>query len=358
MLPPSLNILVFGASYGALLATKIVLAGHNATLICLPSEADIINAEGVRLRMPVRGRNDLVEVDTNRAAGTLKAGSPNDFDPKDFDLVVLAMQEPQYGAADVGRLLGRVADAEVPCMSIMNMPPSAFLSRIATIDVSGLEPCYATFSAWSRFNPDLMTLASPDAQAFRPPNEAANVLQVSLPTNFKVAPFGVGSATAMVHRLAADIENVRYALDDGSDVELPVKLRPHHSIFVPLAKWAMLMTGNYRCIQEAGVQSIREAVHGDIAQSQNVYEWVCKVCMTLGAAEDDLVPFEKYAAAAKGLAKPSSVARALDAGSTRVERVDKLVRDIAFQNGLRSDAVDRIVLRVDETLERNHAMAS
>ena len=35
--------------------------------------------------------------------------------------------------------------------------------------------------------PKLMTLASPDPQAFRPPEEPMNVLQVALPTNFKVA---------------------------------------------------------------------------------------------------------------------------------------------------------------------------
>ena len=37
------------------------------------------------------------------------------------------------------------------------------------------------------------------------------------------------------------------------------------------------------------------------------------------------MPFEKYAAAASSLKKPSSVARALDAGATYVERVDRLV---------------------------------
>ena len=36
-----LNVLILGASYGSLLATKIVLAGHNAKMICLPVEADL-----------------------------------------------------------------------------------------------------------------------------------------------------------------------------------------------------------------------------------------------------------------------------------------------------------------------------
>ena len=32
------DVLIMGASYGSLLATKLVLAGHNATLVCLPEE--------------------------------------------------------------------------------------------------------------------------------------------------------------------------------------------------------------------------------------------------------------------------------------------------------------------------------
>jgi hypothetical protein len=35
----------------------------------------------------------------------------------------------------------------------------------------------------------------------------------------------------------------------GGPLEIPVKLKVHDSLFVPLAKWPMLMTGNYRCIR-------------------------------------------------------------------------------------------------------------
>jgi hypothetical protein len=56
--------LILGASYGSLLATKIVLAGHNAKMICLPAEADLFNAEGAIIRTPVKGRDGLVEIRT------------------------------------------------------------------------------------------------------------------------------------------------------------------------------------------------------------------------------------------------------------------------------------------------------
>ena len=48
------NILILGASYGSLLASKLLFGGHNVTLVCLPAEADLINVEGFRVRMPIR----------------------------------------------------------------------------------------------------------------------------------------------------------------------------------------------------------------------------------------------------------------------------------------------------------------
>ena len=47
------SILIFGASYGALFGVKLALAGHEATLVCRAATAQLINAEGVVVRMPI-----------------------------------------------------------------------------------------------------------------------------------------------------------------------------------------------------------------------------------------------------------------------------------------------------------------
>jgi len=205
---------------------------------------------------------------------------------------------------------------------------------------------------WESFDPALMTLCSPDPQAFRPPEEKLNVLQVTLPTNFKAARFDSDDHTAILRRMQADIEAVRYDPGDG-ETELPVKLKTHESIFVPLAKWAMLLTGNYRCVQKDTARSIKDAVHSDIEASRSVYQWVCDLCVALGASPDDLVPFEKYAAAAQGLVRPSSAARALFAGAPNIERVDRLVQSIAAQKNMRNEIVDETVALVDARLAVN-----
>ena len=346
------NVLIMGASYGSLLATKLLLGGHSVKLVCLPDEAELINKEGTRVRMPVRGRDELVEIDSRQLPGKLSAATPDAVDPTDYDLVALAMQEPQYRVPAVRELLDAVAKAKGPCMSIMNMPPLCYLARIPGLDVDALTHCYTDHTVWDGFDPSLMTLCSPDPQAFRPPEEETNVLQVSLPTNFKVARFDSDEHTAMLRRMQADIEAIRFDTGDGT-VELPVKLKVHDSVFVPLAKWSMLLTGNYRCVQEDGMRSIRDAVHSDIDLSRSIYQWVGDLCGALGASQEDLVPFEKYANAANGLTKPSSAARALFGGAPNIERVDCLVGTLAARKGMQSDAIDEIVALVDARLEAN-----
>jgi hypothetical protein len=239
----------------------------------------------------------------------------------------------------------------------MNMPPLPYLKRIPGLQVEALDACYMDPEVWDGFEPGLTTLASPDPQAFRPPDQPKNVLQVGLPTNFKTARFAAEGPTALLRQLEADIEQARFD-PSGGPLEIPVKLKVHDSLFVPLAKWPMLIAGNYRCIRPDHMIPINEAVHANPDRSREIYDWVWQLCTGLGAGAADLVPFEKYAKAAEGLTQPSSVARALFGGAEHVERVDCLVRRIARQRGLQSDTLDEIVTLVDERLEKNRAAGS
>jgi ketopantoate reductase len=85
------DTLILGASYGSLLATKLLLAGHNVTLVCLPAEAETINKNGTRVRLPVKGRQGPVEIDSRKLPGKLSADVPGAVKPADYDLVALAM---------------------------------------------------------------------------------------------------------------------------------------------------------------------------------------------------------------------------------------------------------------------------
>jgi hypothetical protein len=230
----------------------------------------------------------------------------------------------------------------------MNMPPLPYLKRIPALAKMQLEEAYTNAAVWERFEPGLVSLCSPDPQAFRPPEEAANVLHVGLPTNFKAAPFADEKHNLLLRELEADIDAVRL---DGQDV--PVKLKVFDSMFVPLAKWSMLLTGNYRCITPQEPQSIRDAVHGDINLSQSIYDHVDAIAQRLGADPTDQVPFEKYAKAAESLLKPSSAARAVAGGAPSIERVDLLVKLISHQLGAPNAEIDRTVQIVNQKLNES-----
>ncbi len=287
----------------------------------------------------------------------MTAGGAAGVDPKQYDLVGLCMQEPQYRSPGVRELLEAVAKSRVPCMSIMNMPPLPYVKRIPGLDYEALRPAYTDPTVWDSFDPAYMTLNSPDPQAIRPPEEKVNVLMVTLPTNFKVAKFADDKHTAILRQLEKDVEAARFDTPEGK-IELPVKLKVHDSIFVPLAKWAMLLAGNYRCITKDGMRTAQEAVHTDIETSRSVYNFVNDLCVKLGANPNDLVPFEKYAAAAQSLVRPASAARALNNGVPNIERADKLVQLIAKQKGLSHPVIDATVALVDSRLEANRKKAA
>ena len=342
------RILVLGASYGSLFATKCLMADHDVTLVCRAATAELINAKGTEVRIPFKGDPTPQAIRSADLPGRLDATTPELADPADYDLIVLAMQEPQYGQPELRGLLGRIGDAGIPCLSLMNMPPLPYLKRIGAIDAGAVEDAYTNARVWDRFDPDKVTLCSPDPQAVRPAGEPANVLRVGLPTNFKTATYSDPDDTGILTWIADGIDRARF---DGRDV--PVKLRVHESLFVPFAKWPMLLTGNYRCITAGAPISMHDAVLTDLEASREVYDCVAEIVRRLGAAAGDLVPFDKYAAAAEQLTAPSSAARAMAAGAAAIERVDRLVQIVGRRLGIAHPAIDGIVSLVDAATARN-----
>ena len=94
--PWPIRILILGASYGSLFATKCLMAGHDVTLVCRRATADLINAHGTTVRIKPKGEDAQRAIRSAALPGRLDARTPENVDPAGYDLVVLAMQEPQY----------------------------------------------------------------------------------------------------------------------------------------------------------------------------------------------------------------------------------------------------------------------
>ena len=61
------------------------------------------------------------------------------------------MQEPQYAAPTMRLLMIKIAEAKLPCLSIMNMPPLPYLKRIPALAEMELEKAYTNAAVWDRF---------------------------------------------------------------------------------------------------------------------------------------------------------------------------------------------------------------
>src|SRR5882762_7334082 len=92
------RILILGASYGSLFGTKLLMAGQSVSLVCTRSTAELINRDGTVVKFAVKGRDALLDVPSTALPGRLAAAAPDEVDPAGFDLVVLGMQEAQYGS--------------------------------------------------------------------------------------------------------------------------------------------------------------------------------------------------------------------------------------------------------------------
>lgn len=342
----TLRVLVLGASYGLLPGIRLALAGHRVTLIGRAEEIAAMGRDPLRLELVGRRDGAPIVLAVPPEKG-IALTTPAEADPEQADMVLLAMQEPQYADPVVAELMGRIAASGRPCLSIMNMPPPPFMARLG-IDLAALGGVYASASVWSRFAPELVTLASPDAQAVRLDPAQPGVLTVTLASNFKVAPFARAEDQALLERLARD-----WAAFKHHGQRPPVQLLAQHTLHVPLAKWPMLIAGNCRCLVEGGVRPIAEAVHADLASSERLYGVVSELARSLGAREADLVPFAAYAKAAQGLTRPSSLARALASGATRVERIDLLIMRLLATQDLDPAPLEPIVAAIEERLAEN-----
>ena len=71
-----MKILILGASYGSLLSTKLLMAGHDVTLVCTAAEAALINDEGTVVRIQVRGEAAPRLIASGSLPGKLGACTP------------------------------------------------------------------------------------------------------------------------------------------------------------------------------------------------------------------------------------------------------------------------------------------
>jgi hypothetical protein len=345
------SILVLGALYGLLFAGKLIAAGFKVHIVCLKEEAERIASDGFDVRFPLSDET-LFTLTSSGYPGLVSASAPENVDLSLYSLAVFAMQEPQYSEPKMAALVRRLARSKISCVSIMNMPPLAYLKRLPSLSGLELGTCYRDATLWEAFDPNLFTHASADPQIFRPEALGPTAIQVRLSSNFKIAPLPEEEANVFLREIKTRVRAVRIKVD-GKPRRAPVLINLSDDAEAGLIKWPMLMTGNYRCLTPTGLRSIKSAVQSDIDESREIYEAISALCLRLGVKSTALVPFEAYLKATNLLGEPSSVAKAVHSGAPHVERVDKLIQLIGNTLNIRHDFIDTIAGFIDLKLNNN-----
>ena len=148
------NILIMGAAYGSLLASKMLFGGHKIHHVCLPAEADLINAEGFRVTPAgdAAARTRCCSI-RSKLPGKITAGARKASTRTTTTWSASPCRSRSIARPGVRELLDAVGKSKVPCMSIMNMPPLPYVKRIPGLDYEALEPAYTDPRVWDSFDP-------------------------------------------------------------------------------------------------------------------------------------------------------------------------------------------------------------
>ena len=326
------KILIFGATYGLLIAHQLDALGFSVDVVCKEIEGNSIEKNGV-------------VVISNQTNGDKQFQAAKNINPKNINqvmtqvdeylIVILAMSEQCYSNDELTSLLYRIGELNVPALSVMNLPPFKFMQKVLNgFNGSDFKDIYNSYDALGCIKSQNITHSSADPQIAGVSSDSK--IKLRLASNFKIAAFGNHNDVVLneISALSRKSEIIRF---------LGAGFRVYQNKFVGMSKLPMLITGNYRCFTSTGIRSIRETVYSDLKYSELIYEKVCELLVMYGVDKSVLVPFRLYAKAAQSLDAPSSFARAKYDGAERLERVDLLVHRLAEKINYSFDEINQII---------------
>ena len=223
------------------------------TLVCLPQEAGAHQREG-RHRAHARegprgpGRGELARTsgkDHGEGPGRSESARLRPRRARDAGAAV-----PLARRARAARRRGEIARA----VHVDHEHAAAAVSRAHSRHRRrrAARDSYTDPSVWASFDPEARSRsAAPIRRPSGRPRRRPTCCRCACPPTSRRRASSPMRIRRCCASSAADIEAARFEVD-GEKIELPVKLKVHDSVFVPLAKWAMLLAGNYRCVKADG----------------------------------------------------------------------------------------------------------
>ena len=320
-----MRVLIVGANYGLLLAGMMLERNIQVDVFGTENQVKVLNEEGFTINS---NEKNWKFRPSNNWDGI------NSVQNKNYDLAVLAVQEPSLANQVLGNILSYLSKKSVPIFSIMNIPFFQFLTETIGIkNIDNLDHIYSSINHTKELKSNLIINSNPEPQVFS--LEKFNELSVRLGGVFRCS-----SLNMLNYDL---VKKLTMVVNEG----LPVRIKQYESPWVSISKLPMLVTGNYRCFDSNQLRSIHEAIQSDIILSEVIYNQVVDILKKLGASRETIIPFRAYLKASIKLDAPSSVCRAIDKGKANVERVDRLVQSLGKSINFKSPEIDSIVNNID-----------
>tara|TARA_B110000305_G_C19406756_1_gene623198 strand:- start:806 stop:1852 length:1047 start_codon:yes stop_codon:yes gene_type:complete len=346
MIKNKYNCLIVGASYGSLLAMKLIMAGHSVKIVGQNHEVDAINKKGINVSIKTKLKQKKLILNSKNYSKNLKAIDSSKVNCKEIDIAFFALKEIHFSQNNIIELVKQLAEHKVPAVALMNMPPLTILKKNENLKTKNYKNYYLNPEIWEIFDQKNLTATSADPQTICNICDGMVSHTVTLNSNFKISKFQNFKHDRMLINLENDIKNIRV-----NNQRVPILLKIYESKYIFMTKWPMLITGNYRCFTAKGIRSIKESVFHDLKYSEKIYNSIYNLCIKLGCSKNDLVEFRHYANAAKKLIYPSSFSREIDKNKISVERLDKLIKKISEEQSVKlnflNDITEKIELRLD-----------
>lgn len=322
------KILIIGANYGLLLAGMLIERGFDVDVFGKSEEIDILNEEGFSIQWNVK----KLSFKSSENLRFIKNYSYNNY-----NFAILAVQEPSLSNPSIKEIIFSISKKSLPILSVMNIPLVNFLENIIGIkNIKNSKLIYSSLDTSVLINSKLIINCNPEPQIFS--SEKFNKLNIRLGGVFRCSNLDL-----IDNETKLELTKIIF---DG----LPVKIKEYKSAWVSLSKLPMLITGNYRCIENFKLRSIYESVTQDIELSKKIYNQVVFLMKYYGAGRESIIPFKSYLKVANRLDAPSSVARSIVNGKTKVERVDKLIQSLSSSAGCNLDEINKIVSNIDKSI--------
>ena len=153
-----MRVLIVGANYGLLLAGMMLERNIQVDVFGTENQVKVLNEEGFTINS---NEKNWKFRPSNNWDGI------NSAQNKNYDLAILAVQEPSLANQVFGNILSYLSKKSVPIFSIMNIPFFQFLTETIGIkNIDNLDHIYSSINHTKELKSNLIINSNPEPQVF------------------------------------------------------------------------------------------------------------------------------------------------------------------------------------------------